>query len=125
VENKNKKQNNMASATIAKRTTSISFPFGDDASEFYIGFHLYENENYDSLSIYKILNELKKLSMDYKTTTNTGQKIRLVNNVNGIKFELVSWVQGKAGINYEILENAYNDGFIKIQEVLLGVTTEI
>lgn len=121
----NKKQNSMASATIAKRTTSISFPIGEDASEFHIGFNLYENENYDSLSIYKILNELKKLSMDYKTTTNTGQKIRLVNNVNGIKFELVSSVQGNTGINYEILENAYNDGFIKIQEILIGITGEV
>ena len=115
----------MASSTIAKRTTSISFPFGEDGTEFYIGFHLFENEYYDSLSIYKILNELKKLSMNYKTTISTGRKIRLVNNINGIKFELVSWVQGKNGINYEILENAYNDGFIKIQEILLGITGEV
>lgn len=115
----------MASANIAKRTTSISFPFGEDGTEFYIGFHLYENEYYDSFSIYKILNELKKLSMDYKTSTNKGEKIRLVNNINGSKFELVSWIQGKSGINYEILENAYNDGFIKIQEILLGLTGEI
>lgn len=115
----------MASSTTPKRTTSIRFSIGEDASEFHIGFNLYENENYDSLSIYKILNELKKLSMDYKTTTNTGQKIRLVNNVNGIKFELVSSVQGNTGINYEILENAYNDGFIKIQEILLGITGEV
>ena len=121
----NKKQNIMASSTTPKRTTSIRFSIGEDASEFHIGFNLYENENYDSLSIYKILNELKKLSMDYKTTTNTGQKIRLVNNVNGIKFELVSSVQGNTGINYEILENAYNDGFIKIQEILLGITGEV
>ena len=93
-ENKTKtKQNktNMASINIANRITSISFPFGDDASEFYIGFHLYENEYYDSISIYKILNELKKLSMNYKTTTNKGKKIRLVNNINGVKFELISW----------------------------------
>ena len=115
----------MASINIANRITSISFPFGDDASEFYIGFHLYENEYYDSISIYKILNELKKLSMNYKTTTNKGKKIRLVNNINGVKFELISWVQGNCGINYEILENAYNDGFIKIQEVLIGLTKEL
>ena len=114
----------MTSINREKMITSISFSFGDDASQFYIGFHLYENQYYDSISIYKILNDLKKLSMDYKTTTNNGEEIRLVNNIKGVKFELISWVQGNCGINYEILENAYNDGFIKIQEVLFGVSKE-
>lgn len=114
----------MASNTINERITSINISIGNDATEFYIGFHLYEEQDYDSLVIFKILNELKNQSLPHMNHDESkNEQICLKNNIQGTNFELVAWTQGNTGINFQKIENIYCDAFIAIHKILQGKPT--
>ena len=114
----------MASNTINKRTTSINISIGNDTTEFYIGFHLYGEQDYDSLTIYEILNELKLQTLPHMILDESkDEQICLTNNIQGTKFELVAWTQGNTGINFQEIENIYSQAFIAIHKILQGKPT--
>jgi len=114
----------MSSITINRRTTAINISIGNDATEFYIGFHLYGKQDYDSLKIYEILNALKLQTLPHIILDeNKNEQIYLKNNIQGTEFELVAWSQGNTGINFQAIENIYCESFKVIHKTLQGLPT--